>query len=225
MSLTRSWLIQHICQDCHNTIVTNMRSKLTFAVPILTHHRLNFMARISCSAGYHRTMPLHVSSSLSCQPLCCTVMSGQVKRFHLIHFSLPCFEAVGCDVICLMQSLSRDWICDAQMAWGWFDTASAMEEEAYTWEVTMQDICRRGQDESEGQLSLKVTQKVLQRTFTAFVKAKGDHWLLGLLDMLFFDLNLSMYLIMWLLASWWSVLNQGFSICHQCWTLLLPKDV
>lgn len=100
-----------------------------------------------------------------------------------------------------MQSLSRDWICDARMAWGWFDVASAMEEETYTWEVTMQDICRRWSDESEGQMSMAVMQRVLQRTFTAFVKAKGDHWLLGLLDMLFFDLNLSMYLIMWLLAS------------------------
>ena len=124
-----------------------------------------------------------------------------------------------------MQSLSRDWICDARMAWGWFDTATAMEEETYAWEVTMQDICRRWTDESEGHMSMAVMQRVLQRTFTAFVKAKGDHWLLGLLDMLFFDLNLSIYLIMWLLASWWSVLNQGFSICHQCWTLLLPKDV
>ena len=60
-------------------------------------------------------------------------------------------------------------------------------------EVTMQDICRRWTDESEGHVSMAVMQRVLQRTFTAFVKAKGDHWLLGLLDMLFFDLNLSIY--------------------------------
>ena len=51
----------------------------------------------------------------------------------------------------------------------------------------MSDGLRRRHEESEGQLSLAKMQKVLQRTFTAFVKKFGEQWLLGLLDMLFFE--------------------------------------
>ena len=60
-----------------------------------------------------------------------------------------------------MQSLSKDWICDARTIWGWFE-ASVKDHEIFTWEIVMSDCLRRRHEESEGQLSLAKMQKVLQ---------------------------------------------------------------
>lgn len=67
----------------------------------------------------------------------------------------------------------------------------------------MSDCLRRCHEESEGQLSLAKMQKVLQRTFTAFVKKFGEQWLLGLLDMLFFESKyVSNYVVTFLMVVW-----------------------
>ena len=147
------------------------------------------MARISCTAGYHRTLATAcvLQAVLSAPLLHCDVRTGsEIVISFIFHCPLPGFQAVGVDVICIMQSLSKDWICDARLSWGWYE-ASVKENEVFSWEVVTQDILRRWHEESEQQLSLNKMQKVLQRTFTAFVKQFGEQWLLGLLDMLFFE--------------------------------------
>lgn len=79
-----------------------------------------------------------------------------------------------------MQSLSSDWICDCRLAFAW-QLCHEDDKELFPWEVAQADICRRMMDESEGNMTLDKLQKVIVRTFNAFVDAYGYGWLLALL--------------------------------------------
>ena len=120
------------------------------------------MARISCTAGYHRTLATAcvLQAVLSAPLLHCDVRTGS-ENCHLIHFSLPIAWFSGCWLRCHLhhaESSAKTGSAMPACAGGGMRHLSKRMKSSLG-EVVMQDILRRWHEESEQQLSLEQNAK------------------------------------------------------------------